>query len=118
VSLLDGAEKLAEARTDAGGNFAFRGLRGGVYQVTAAEGIGAYRLWTPGTAPPSAQAAALVVAGEDLIRGNLRCFGRNCGAWCRFQLSNPLVLATLAATAITVPIVVYNADKGGPASPP
>lgn len=119
VILLDGAEKLAEAQTDADGRFAFRGLRGGVYQLTAAEGIGAYRLWAPGTAPPSAQAGALVVAGEDLIRGNLQCFGRNCGSWLRFQLANPIVLATLTATAITVPIVLHNQNKGGgPVSPP
>jgi len=118
VILLEGPKRVAETQTDAHGNFAFRGLHGGVYQLTAAEGIGAYRLWAPGTAPPSAQAGALVVAGEDLVRGQFRSFGRNCGSWCRFQLSRPIVLGALVATAIAVPIVVHNAGKGGPASPP
>lgn len=118
VNLLDGSKKLAEARTDAEGYFAFRGLRGGVYQVTGAEGIGAYRLWTPGTAPPSAQAGALVIAGEDLVRGQLRSFGRNAGSWLRFQLARPVVLVGLTATAIAVPIALSTRNEEGPVSPP
>lgn len=118
VFLLDGNRKLAEAKTDAHGMFAFRGLRGGVYQLTGAEGIGAYRLWAPGTAPPAAQKGAMLIAGEDLVRGNLAYMGRNMGSWCRYQLSRPIVLAGLTATAIAVPIAVHNSGKSGPTSPP
>jgi len=119
VTLLAGEQQLAVARTDHRGFFAFRGLRGGVYQLTSADGVSAYRVWAPGTAPPSCQPAALVVAGTDLVRGNC-CggFARNCCAWLRFQLANPVVLAAITATAIAVPIALHNAGKEGPASPP
>jgi len=113
VSLRAGDRELAVSRTDGGGHFAFSGLRGGVYQLTAAEGISAYRLWAPGTAPPAAQPGALVVAGQDLVRGNWPCpdFGR-----LRFWLSNPWCVGALVATAVAVPVIIHNAD-GGPASP-
>jgi hypothetical protein len=102
VALHSGQQQVGVAKTDANGYFAFSGLRGGVYQVVAAEGHGAYRAWTPGTAPPTAQQGALVVAGEDLTRG--QC-GR-LGCW----LSNPWVLAGIIAVAIAVPVGIAAAD--------
>lgn len=118
VTLLNGEQKLAETQTDARGVFAFQRLRGGVCQVTAAEGIGAYRVWAPGTAPPSAEPGALLVAGTDLVRGNMGAALNDCGCWMRYHLSNPLVLAGLTATAIAVPIALHNQGKHTPVSPP
>jgi hypothetical protein len=118
VVLLGGAEKLAETRTDGRGLFAFRGLRGGVYQLTAADGVGAYRVWATGTAPPSAQPGALLVTGEDLIRSQRGALLRNAGSWLQFNLTNPLFLVGVTAVAIAVPVAIHNADKGGPKSPP
>ena len=59
VLLLAQGKVLAEARTDRQGSFSFANLRGGVYQVVSAGNVGVYRVWTPGTAPPSAQPLAL-----------------------------------------------------------
>ncbi len=103
VSLHRGQQQLGVTKTDGNGYFAFSGLRGGVYQVVAAEGQGAYRAWTPGTAPPSSQQGALVVAGEDLIRGQL-----SKRLQCLF--CNPWVLAGIVAVAVAVPVGIAASD--------
>lgn len=108
VSLRSGDREIARGKTDQSGYFAFRGLRSGVYQVWAGEGQAVYRVWAPRTAPPSATEGVLIVAGSQRVRGQ---FGGML-SW----LTNPWVLAGLAATAIAVPIVIHNADKH-PASP-
>ena len=55
VSLQGRDREIARAVTDGNGYFAVRGLRGGVYQLVAETGQGVFRLWQPGTAPPSCQ---------------------------------------------------------------
>ncbi len=81
VTIEQAGRQLAIAPTDAEGYFAFRGVHGGVYQLSAAEGGGSYRTWVPGTAPPQAQQGALVVAGHDLVRGQCQQCGP-CGTAC------------------------------------
>jgi hypothetical protein len=119
VTILTGEEPLAVGKTDDQGFFAFRGLQGGVYQITAARGCGAYRVWAPGTAPPVAQRGALVVAGQDLVRGN--CCDDPCSeaiGWAGFCLcSKPLVVGALVATAVAIPVAIHAANRGEPASP-
>jgi len=107
VSLLSANQKLSEAKTDGSGYFAFRGLTPGVYQVATAQGQGAYRVWAEGAAPPSAkaQAGALVVAGQDTVRGQGRAQG------LRNFFANPLVIAGIVATAIAVPVAIHNSKK-------
>lgn len=120
VSLLLDERQVAAAETDANGYFAFQGLRGGVYQLTAAEGAGAYRVWAPGTAPKAAEPGALLVAGKDLVRGQYYYYD-NCTpplGRVKFWLSNPWVVAGIVATAVAVPVGIHNADHGGgPVSP-
>ena len=108
VSLRDEQREIAKTETDKNGYFAVRGLRGGVYQIVAAEGQGTYRIWTPGSSPPSAQKGALVVAGSETVRGQL-------GGPLSFWLSNPWVVAGVVATAATVPVAIHNSDR--PTSP-
>lgn len=108
VLLLQGDQALVRTATDTHGYFAVRGLPGGVYQIATPEGCGAYRVWAAGTAPPSAQPGALVVNGDQTVRG------RNGGA-LRFWLCQPVVLAGVAATAVAVPIAVASSDE--PVSP-
>ncbi len=112
ISLWEGQQELAVGKTDAAGYFSFRGLRGGVYQLTAADGVSMCRVWAPGTAPPAAQQGALVVRGVDMVRGQ----------WCGFprlrcMLTNPWVIAGLVATAVAVPVAIHNARDHGPVSP-
>lgn len=111
VWLYSGNRKFAAGKTDAKGNFAFSGLRGGLYHVVAAKGRGAYRAWVPGTAPPSARSRVLVVAGEDTIRGQF-------GGGLKYWLANPWVIGAAVAVAVAVPVAIHNANQDDqPASP-
>jgi len=111
VTLGSGRKQLAVGTTDANGYFAFSGLQtSGVYQITAAEGFGVYRVWTSKTAPPSAQQAALIVSGNQIVRG--QAFARGM----RDALANPWIVGSLVAAAIAIPVAVHNADRR-PSSP-
>ncbi|MHC4399067.1 MAG: carboxypeptidase-like regulatory domain-containing protein [Planctomycetota bacterium] len=61
--------RLAGATTDDQGRFAFANLKGGMYGVESLGGSGAYRVWTPNTAPPGAQNGVLIVSGQGVLRG-------------------------------------------------
>lgn len=117
VILLARGEKLAETRTDQNGSFTFANLRGGVYQVVSTGAVGVYRVWMPGTAPPSAQSSALIVAGQDLVRGQYHPIRQGC-AQARFWLSHPCVIAGIVAASVAIPVALLNADKDKPQSPP
>lgn len=95
--------------TDEQGHFTQAGLgQGGVYEVAAAEGRGLYRVWQPGTAPPSAQSQALVVAGRRLVRGQ--------GGKPFWSLTNPVILGGIVGAAVAIPVATYN-NHNGPVSP-
>lgn len=116
VFLHRGGEKPTVGKTDGKGYFTFTHLRGGMYQVTVAEGqgMGAYRVWTPGTAPPSAQPGALVVAaGKDLVRANQGRCRRGLGC-VKFWLCHPLVIAGIVAVAVAVPVAIHNSKSHSP----
>jgi hypothetical protein len=103
VSLQTGGQEVAQAVTDQQGRFTAAGLKGGVYQIVTTEGVSTYRAWSAGTAPPAAENAALVVAGQT-ARGQ---HGGGLASW----LSNPWVLAAIVATAIAVPIALNDDDS-------
>jgi hypothetical protein len=107
VALYQGGKILRETRTDRNGLFGFTDLRGGVYQVATAGGAATYRVWTAETAPPSAQPGALLIADEDLVRGQSR-LGR-----VKFWLSHPLVIAGIVATAVAVPVALAAEHEEG-----
>ncbi len=100
-------EERGETKTDDAGYFAFQGLdRGGVYQLASAEGSGAFRVWSPGTAPPTAQPGALLVSGGQTVRGRLPTF-----------MTNPWFVGGAIATAVAVPVAIHNCKDDDPVSP-
>lgn len=114
VSLSLGDRELAKAKTDTNGYFAFSGLRGGVYQVVAAKGVAAYRAWAERTAPPTAEKGALVISGQDLMRGQYH----HTAGWLKYHLANPWVVAGIVATAVAVPVGIHNSSSStAPSSP-
>jgi hypothetical protein len=126
VTLLLEQRPLGTSNTDAQGRFAFQGVRGGVYQLTAAGGTASYRLWAPGTAPKGTTTMALMTTGDAVVRGQAYANGHyyqyqhshsHLGR-AKFLLSNPWVVSGIVATAVAVPVGIHNAGSGDtPASP-
>jgi hypothetical protein len=106
VDLYGKDKHLATYTTDRQGRFMFTGLQTGVYEIAAADGRGVYRAWQENIAPPSADSSATVVSGSDVVRGQAPAG----------SLLIPLIISGLTATAIAVPIAVYNAQHKSPAS--
>jgi hypothetical protein len=104
VTLGTQNKEVAATTTSAEGRFAVSGLRGGIYHVAAAEGHGVYRLWSAGTAPPSAQNSILVYTqDEEQNRSGLKML-----------LANPIVIAGLVATAVAVPLALSHSHPASP----
>jgi hypothetical protein len=111
VSLRSQDRELAVAKTGKEGYFAFKGLRGGVYQLTSAQGHGVYRVWAPGTEPPAAQQGALLVNSDQVVRGQ-----SDAGGFRTF-ITNPLVIAGIVAAAVAIPVAIHNSHHHAPTSP-
>ncbi len=126
VQLLLEQRPVGATQTNAQGRFAFRGVRGGVYQLTAASETDSYRLWAPGTAPKGTPSRALVTTGDTVVRGQYYGNGHyyqyqhsnsHLGR-AKFLLCNPWVVSGIVATAVAVPVGIHNAGSGDtPASP-
>ncbi|MEN0111871.1 MAG: carboxypeptidase-like regulatory domain-containing protein, partial [Planctomycetota bacterium] len=109
ITLTDGS--VASVKTNAEGAFAFRGVRG-VAQVRSSDAVAVVRAWAPGTAPPNAGAALLLVRGEGVVRGQQyagpatnRFFSRG-----KQLMANPLFVAGAIATAVAIPVAIANDD--------
>jgi hypothetical protein len=102
VSVKVKDKEVARTTTAKDGQFSVQGLRGGVYQVSAGEGQGVYRLWTANAAPPSAQKNAIVFT-QGLFGGGPKML-----------LANPIVVAGVVATAVAVPVAVANSKSSSP----
>ena len=103
VSVESQGKRIVMLTTDENGYFAVGGLRSGVYQITAAQGQVTYRLWAPGTAPPSAEKHVVVVRGQ---------FGS--GRLCDW-FSSPWVVGAIVAAGVAVPVAIANSKR--PSSP-
>ena len=100
VSISKDGRKVAQVKTDELGRYSVNGLNAGVYQVATSEGVANYRVWGENTAPPSAQAGALMIVGQP-VRGHLGHGGLLC---------NPWVLGGIAAAAIIIPLALDDDD--------
>lgn len=71
VLLHQGKDLIGETVSDKSGTYSFKGLRGGIYQLTSADSHRAVRVWKDNTAPPGARDMALLVTGANGARGQL-----------------------------------------------
>jgi hypothetical protein len=69
VAVLYQGKEVAKTTSDATGNFAVSGLKGGAHVVQSGEHGGICRMWSPQTAPPSANRQVLLVKGSQVARG-------------------------------------------------
>lgn len=87
VSLTQGKKQIAKTVAAKDGSFEVKNLKGGVYQVSAGQSSGLFRVWTEKTAPPSAKAKAVLVSGTQVVRGQMGDID--------------IVTATLVGTSVT-----------------
>jgi hypothetical protein len=102
LHVLQGGQEVAAAQTDHEGRFQVDGLRGGVYQLATQQSATSYRVWNQRGAPPAAQPTALIIVGQDVVRGQ--------GAFD--VLTNPWVLGGIVAAAIAIPLALDGDDDG------
>jgi hypothetical protein len=127
VVVLQNEQAVVNTQTDANGVFAAQGLRGGQYQIVTPEGQKLYRFWAADTAPPTAADAAVLVTGDEVVRGQWSpppghtSYG---GRWLDWVRSHPYLTAGVVAAAIATPIAIAASDDdggggvgGGPTSP-
>jgi hypothetical protein len=100
VLLSQGNRELARTLSNEEGRFAIGGIRGGVYQITAGNGIAAYRVWTARTAPPAATQIALINSQSQIVRGQMPF-------WDLFK-TDVFLIGAIVATAVAIPVIVHN----------
>ncbi|HTM54316.1 MAG TPA: carboxypeptidase-like regulatory domain-containing protein [Pirellulales bacterium] len=108
VTVLQSGKVVARTTSNAKGEFAVRGLRGGVYQVIAGQGGTTLRAWEGNAAPPAAKPGAMIVGSGSVVRGQ-RPFGS-------LVFSDAIVLAAIIAAAIAIPIAISRSGKSQPSS--
>jgi hypothetical protein len=116
VSIQYSNYEVARATSDANGVFAARGLRGGQYQLLTDDGISMCRLWAPNTAPPAARPAALLVSGNDVVRGQWGYASGPLHEWMCWMKAHPYITAGAVAAAIAIPLALADDDDDPPGS--
>ncbi|MCE9552171.1 MAG: carboxypeptidase-like regulatory domain-containing protein [Planctomycetes bacterium] len=101
VMLMQNDHEVASVKSDENGRFAITGLRGGQYNLATLDAVTPCRLWSEGTAPPSAK-PSLQVYGGDLARGQM--------FRARNILTSPTVIGAGIGTAIAVPLALHNRE--------
>ena len=103
IAVLYRDQEIVRTVSDENGVFAAQGLRGGVYVISTEQGSSGIRAWAPDTAPPSAQSTSVVVAGDDVVRGNLVT---------DYIPGGTMGLAIGAAAAVAIGIGIAVAEDG------
>ncbi|MEX2093513.1 MAG: carboxypeptidase-like regulatory domain-containing protein [Pirellulales bacterium] len=119
ISIQHDQQEVVRTKTDANGIFAAQGLRGGQYQIIAQDGQSFCRLWAADTAPPAASDAAVIVTGQEVVRGQWGAeWGTEYGGrWLDWVRSHPYITAGVVAAAIAAPLAVAaTSDDNGPNS--
>jgi hypothetical protein len=105
VSIRYASHEVVRTTTDENGVFAAKGLRGGQYQLLTDDGVSTCRLWAADTAPPAARPAALVVSGDNVVRGQ----GYGHG-WISWMKAHPYLTAGTATAAVAIPVAIASSD--------
>jgi len=106
VTLFQTGRELARTHTDAQGRFRIGQLRGGTYALSLGGHGRLIRAWTADTAPPAARNVALIVVGDEVIRGQMPLE--------EFFASDAVIIVGMVAAMVAIPIAVHNS---GPSSP-
>jgi hypothetical protein len=102
IQLRQEGRVIATTHTATDGTFCFVAVRGGLYELAAHDAVVLTRVWAAGTAPPQASSHVVLVSQDTLVRGQ-RPFAE--------IITNPLVIGSVIAAAIAIPIAVHNSGK-------
>ena len=109
VVVRNSHREVARTLSDGLGCFSVEGLGGGTYQVTTGRYTKQFRTWVACTAPPRTRRIALIVVGDDVVRGQ-----RPLGEFLR---SDAVIITGLLGAMIGIPIAVHQFNRRGPTSP-
>jgi hypothetical protein len=107
VTVWASGHRIASSETDADGDFAIAGLRGGYYTVVAGEASSECRLWTENSAPPHASQGVLMVAGAAATRGQ-----SGGGLWSWPPRSTTLAMAAFAGGIVAGGLIGQQNGSG------
>ena len=114
IQVLRDGHPVARPVTDREGRFTVTLDRGGIYQLVTDAGTAVFRAWSPGTAPPNASKSLIVVSDQSRTgvsdEGVLRLQSHPIGA----LLSHPIVLVSLVALAVAIPVIIHNTREDRP----
>jgi hypothetical protein len=98
---------VVRTMTDINGVFAAKGLREGEYKIKTDQGMSTCHLWSAETAPRSARHIALVVAGNEVVRGQSKNSGvfSQAKAWAK---AHPYITTGAVVTAVAVPLALTH----------
>lgn len=105
VVLHHGQNEVAKTTTNSNGEFALRGVKGGVYVVSTDGAAGVVRAWTPRSAPPSSVKGVLLVPQDSTSRAQLG----NGPILSNFGVG-AIILGGVLATVLVVSIDHNNAS--------
>lgn len=113
VALYDSSGQLIATQTASHGGFEFRGLSGGVYRLVVDDRCLVVRAWSAGTAPPSAATHAILDVTEPIVRGQYPAppFLNNLARCIKYGATKPLVVGSVLAVAVGVPVIVHNIEQ-------
>ena len=100
VAIFHDGLKIASTTTNPDGVFKVAGLHGGVHQIAGETGTTTCRFWEPGTSPPTAGQAAIIVSQNRPAASGQACpIGcvPNCATNCR-TVCEPAVATTPCST--------------------
>ena len=106
IKISQGNQEIATTVAGQQGEFAFRNLSTGVYQISTGQTQAAVRLWEGNAAPPTAKKNILLVNGPT-TRAQF-------GSLPRLTTTQMIIIGGVITTAIVVPIVLNNNDDDDP----
>lgn len=109
VVLRQWNRQVAVVQSDRQGQFLVSGLPGGTYQLVVGPQARLLRAWAAETAPPQAKSVALVVVGDQLVRGQM--------AMRDLFAPDAIVLTGLITAAIALPLSMHHSQKSQPQTP-
>lgn len=106
VLLRKQGKTVAKTASGKRGAFTFSKVRSGTYELETRAGICRCRIWTNRAAPPAAVPAVMIVDGQELVRGQ--------HSMSEFFTGDPLLLGSVVAAAIIIPIAIHESRDDSP----